>query len=264
MKDSERQAVLGKLNEIRARHGLLAVTYEAAHDVAAAEAALYMVANRLLTHTPSASGLCYSTNAYNLASTGNLHLGWKSSGTNYDGLASTSSLVGFLIDDDVPSLGHRRWMLDPFLGKTTYGRVDGVPNGTSSVYSSSVLKVIGNGRGNVSAMTNDYVAYPQGNYSASEFGKSWFLSFSAIASKTSAGANGGSQVSYATATVTVSGPGGTLGISEQSADYNGYGLANNLQWKVAGLQNNVDYNVAITNVIVNSSPRTYHYSFRLQ
>lgn len=256
--------MLAKLNAVRARHGLLPVTYDSSEDGPAAEAAMYMVANKALTHTPDTSGLCYTANAARLAGSSNLDMFW---GTGYDtqSVPSANSIVDYLIDNGVSSLGHRRWVLYPFLGKTSFGRVDGQPAGTSAQYMASVLKVIGNNVSDVSAMTNDFVAYPYGNYPASEFDTSWYLSFSAIASKTNANANGNSQVSFAAATITVTNPSAqSLTVSGQSADYTGYGLPNELQWKVSGLQNNVTYTVTIANVVVNGASRQFQYNFTLQ
>lgn len=224
---------------------------------------MYLVANKLLTHTPDSSGLCYTSNAYALANTSNLHLAWTSAATT-EGMASSDSIVGYLIDDSITILGHRRWILYPFLNKTTYGRVDGLPSGTSNHYMASALKVIGNTASSVS-MTNDFVAYPYGNYPASEFSTSWFLSFSVVASKTNANANGSSQVNFGSATISVKTPDNTsLAISEQSANYDGYGLSNSLQWKASGLQAGVTYLVTISNVLVNGSLRDFSYSFTLQ
>ncbi|HSD36120.1 MAG TPA: CAP domain-containing protein [Rhodocyclaceae bacterium] len=262
LKDSERTGVLDKLNAVRARHGLPAVSYDSSFDGAAAEAALYMVANKALTHSPDSSGPCYTSNAASLAGTSNLHLSWTSAATTQN-IASSDAIVGYLVDDNVASLGHRRWVLYPFLNKTTYGRVDGQPAGTSSQYMASALKVIGNAASSVT-MANDFVAYPYGNYPASEFAAGWYLSFSVVASKTSAAANGSAQVSFAGASITVSNAGTPLAVSGQLADYTGYGLPNSLQWKVAGLQTNVTYSVQIDNVIVNGVTRQYNYTFRLQ
>lgn len=262
LRDSERTAVLNKLNEVRARHGLPAVSYDASEDGPAAEAAMYMVANKELTHTPSSSGLCYTANASRLAGSSNLDMLWTSGSS--ESTPSSNAILDYLIDNNVSSLGHRRWVLYPFLNKTTYGRVDGRPSGTSSMYMASVLKVIGNTSTNVSSMSNDFVAYPYGNYPKAEFGKSWFLSFSVVASKTNLNANGKSQANLDNATVSVTSGSSTLGVSEQLVDYSGYGLPNSLQWKVSGLQDNTDYTVTISNVVVNGTTRQFQYNFRLQ
>lgn len=252
--------MLAKLNAVRARHGLPQVTYDASDDGAAAEAALYMAANQTLTHEPSSSGKCYSANAYRLANSSNLHMSWGSGSTL--GTPSSNAIIGYLIDNNVSSLGHRRWVLNPYLGKTTYGRVDGQPDGSNSTYMASVMKA-SNGASSVS-MSNDFVAYPYGTYPSSDFSTGWFLSFSALPSKTNVWANSSDEVSYAGATISVTHSGGSLSVSQQSANYEGYGLPNHLQWKVAGLVANTDYTVTISNVTVNGATRQYQYPFRLQ
>lgn len=262
LQDSAKTAVLNKLNEVRARHGLLPVSYDSSDDGAAAEAALYMVANKGLTHTPVSTGKCYSANAVRLAGSSNLHMTYSSGETR--GVAGEASIVGYLIDSGVSSIGHRRWILSPYLGKITFGRVDG-PRDGGTYYLASVLRVMGGARSDVSAMTNDFVAYPYGNYPAAEFSTGEYLSFSTIASKTNASANGSGQVSYASTVVSVKdGSGQSLAVSGQTANYQGYGLPNSLQWKVAGLQANTTYTVTLSGVTVNGATRQFQYSFRLQ
>ncbi|MDO6388250.1 CAP domain-containing protein [Uliginosibacterium sp. 31-12] len=257
---SEKNSVLTRLNEIRARHGLPAVSYDSSGDAAAAAAALYMVANETLTHTPSSSGKCYSEDAYRLANTSNLYTSWGYSTVT---TPSADAMVSYLIDSGVSSLGHRRWLLYPFFAATSFGRVDSAPAGGTGRMASA-LRTIGGEASSVS-MSNDFVAYPYGSYPASEFSTSWFLSFSAIASKTNRANNGGSQVSFAGATITVTdGNGQSLGITEQSANYEGYGLPNHLQWKVVGLANGGSYTVRIAGVNVNGTSRDYQYAFQLR
>lgn len=257
--------MLDKLNEIRARHGLPAVTYNATDNSAAAQAALYMVANATLTTTPSVGGHCYTSDAARLAGSSDLVLGAPLSlGGNTQDIPSTQMIVSFLINAGPGTLGQRRLLLNPFLGSTTFGRVDGLSIDSSTPLVAGVLKVIGNDVADVSAMTNDFVAYPYGIYPNAEFSKTGYLSFSAIANKTDASANGAAQVSFSAATITVSTGGTFLSATNAAADYSGEGLPNSLQWKVSGLQSNVAYTVQISNVIVNGVTRQYTYSFTLQ
>lgn len=255
--DADKSAVLSRLNEIRARHGLAAVSYDTADDAAAAAAALYMVANGGLTHTPSNSGSCYTSEAARLAGTSNLYM--ASSG-NTRTMPSTDAITAYLVDSNVNSLGHRRWILYPFLASTSFGRVDADDNKSMA----SALRTIG-GAASSASMSNDFVAYPYGSYPASDFSTNWFLSFSVLASKTNAYANGNSQVSFSGAAITVTNASGsTLTISERIEDYAGYGLANSLQWKVAGLASGGSYTVQISGVSVNGSNRDFSYGFQLQ
>jgi len=260
LNEAERNKVLDKLNAVRARHGLLPVTYDASDNAPAAAAALYMVANKGLTHTPSSSGLCYSNEAARLAGSSNLYMSY---GYNTDTSPSTDAITGYLIDDNVASLGHRRWILSPFLAQITFGRVDGIPSGSSQKYMASTLRVMGGERKSLSGMSQDFVAYPQGAYPASEFKTDWYLSFAAIASTGNAWDSGDKQVNYGGATITVTGGGSTLIVSSVSANYDGYGMPNHLQWKVADLKTGVTYTVKIAGVSVNGVQRDYSYTFSL-
>jgi hypothetical protein len=261
LKDSERTTVLNAVNTIRSQHGLLPVTYDSSGDSAAAEAALYMVANTTLTASPSSSGLCYTAAGASLAANGIVSLAAQVTSTQ--SVASTPFITGFLISLGAADLASRRLLLNPFLGTTTFGRVDGQPVGSSLQYVSTALKVKGNEINDVSTMSNDFVAYPYGIYPAGNFNASWYLSFSAIASKTSAAANAGA-VNFASATIAVTDGVTPLTVTDQAANYQAYGLPNSLQWKVTGLQNNVTYSVTIANVVVNGVTRQYNYTFRLQ
>lgn len=256
--DGEKTAVLARINEIRARHGLPAVSYDSTADQDSAAAALYMVANSTLTHTPSSSGACYTQAAYNLASTSNLYY---ASGGSTLSMASTDAITAYLVDSGVSSLGHRRWILYPFFGSTSFGRAD-ADSGAARMASS--LRTIGGEASSVS-MSNDFVAYPYGNYPAKDFSTSWYLSFSVVASKTNRYANGSAQVSFANATISVAAPDGSqLAITDRSEDYSGYGLANSLQWKASGLNTGTTYTVTIANATVNGASRNFSYNFTLQ
>jgi len=259
--DAVKTAVLAKLNAFRTRHGLPSVSYDSSDDAAAGAAALYMVANNTLTHAPSASGTCYTSEAYRLASTSNLFMAWSSGDTS--SMASADAITGYINDSGVDSLGHRRWVLYPFFAKTTYGRADGDSASGVQGRMASSLRTIGGEASSVS-MTNDFVAFPYGSYSVSEFTPSWYLSFSVVASKTSIYSNGSSNVNLDSAVITVKdASSNSLAISSQSTNYDGYGLPNNLQWKVAGLAAGGSYTVTISNVTVNSVARTFTYSFQL-
>lgn len=259
--DSEKTAVLSKLNAYRARHGLPDVSYDSSDDDAAAQAALYMVANKTLTHTPSSDGTCYTSEAYRLASTSNLYYATSSGDTR--SMGSADSITAYLDDVDVSSLGHRRWILYPFFAKTTFGRADGDSASSASGVMASALRTIGNAATSVS-MTNDFVAFPYGSYSTSEFSPTWYLSFSVVASKTNANANGNTYVDLDNAQISVTdGNGSSLNISSQLTNYDGYGLPNSLQWKVSGLAAGGSYTVLISDVTVNGETRSFTYDFQL-
>jgi uncharacterized protein YkwD len=257
---SEKQSVLAALNAVRALHRLPPVTYDSSTDIYEQKSALIGVANRALTHTPPTSFYCYTPEGAQGSNQSNLFLAGGYTP------ASTESITRFLVDEDVISLGHRRWVLHPFLSQTSFGRVDGVPlTGGTTRYSAMSLKVIGYPDANLTASDLSYVAYPEGVYPAQYFRHGWFMSFSVLANKTNTWANGVSAVDFANATVQVTGPGGAaLQIAERSHNYAGYGLPNFLQWKAFGTQSNVDYAVRIAGVRVNGQARDYQYTFRIQ
>lgn len=262
--DSERTAVLDAINTIRTRHGLPSVAYDMTDDATAAQLALYIVANNSASHSLNPSGTCYSASIATLAAKSSMVLSWSL--TNSQAIPSSLLIHNSLIDGSDATLSDRRWILYPFFNRTTFGRVDGAQS--SSLYPmAEVLKVADNTLTDVSSMTNDYVAYPYGNYPSSEFAGNWYLSFSAIANKSDPTKNGGAYVSFSGATISVKdGNNAALTVSNQAASYDdGYGLPNLLKWTVAGLQTNVTYTVTISNVTVNGATHApYQYSFTLQ
>ena len=98
-----------------------------------------------MDHTPSESAKCYSEAGYAGSSTSNLYIRYP---YEMDGeplyTHATDSVRGWLIDEGVYGLGHRRWMLDPFLQKISYGQVDGIPGGYDAGYMAygATIKVI--------------------------------------------------------------------------------------------------------------------------
>ena len=107
-----------------------------------------------------------------------------------------------------------------------------------------------------------YVAYPFEDYPARLFDTRALLSFGVVADPASRWAN--ADVSFANATVTVrQRGGGTLAVSRVRSDNDGYGLPNNLQFFVSGLQANVIYDVAIERVSVGGVATNYSYWFRI-
>jgi len=57
--------------------------------------------------------------------------------------------------------------------------------------------------------------------------------------------------------------GGAMAVSRIAFDNDGYGLPNNLQFAVAGLQSGVIYDVTIGNVRVGGAATNYSYYFRI-
>lgn len=253
--------VLATLNDIRAHHRLPAVSYATADDAASQQSALMMAANGQLSHNPPTSWLCYTSAGATAAGQSNIYLG-MGSGLRYT--QDADIMIGWLTDTNnlvANNIGHRRWLLYPFLSTISYGRVAGRYQ-TSNRADGASIKVI-NSTQNTAGPLPDYVAYPFEEYPARYFDTSALLSFGVIANKTSNfGANASVNFSAATISVRVRG-GAALTVSNIAFDNDGYGLPNNLQWKVAGLAANTIYDVTISNVTVGGAARNYSYYFRI-
>jgi uncharacterized protein YkwD len=261
----EKSSVLSTVNAIRAAHGLAAVAYDAAGDGEVMQISLMSVVNSALDHAPPTSWGCYTTTGREGGVNSNLYLGGPSAFLTL--APSASILAGWLADvGSEATLGHRRWMLDPFLKQIAFGRVD-LETGGGVRSTGAALKVIYS-TNNAGVVSPDYVAYPVGDYKKAYFQGTGttapIQSFTAIADKTSRSANGQSKVDYGVATVSVVPRGGAaLAVTEVSPDYVGYGVPNVLRFRAAGITAGVVHDVTITNVRVNGVLRSYSYTFRL-
>lgn len=266
MTNAALQDALQSLNTIRALHGLPAVALSTADQQSAMEASLMMSANSQLSHTPPTSWRCYTALGAAGAGSSNLYATFPSSFLSL--MSNDSIFAGWMTEVNnlaVDSVGHRRWILDPFLGTVAYGRVAGMYDATNRI-DSAALKVFNNtGSGVASASAiPDYVAYPVGNYPARYFDTRALYSFTVVADKTTT-FGGNAQVDFSGATITVRPTGGAtnLTVSAIAYDNDGYGVPNNLQWKVAGVVAGTSYDVAIANVKVRGVVRNYSYSFKI-
>ena len=252
---SAKADVLARLNAIRSLHRLPPVTYSDADDPQTAQTSLMMVANGQLSHTPPSSWLCYTASGAAGAGSGNLF-----SSTSAAGLTDDQYLGGWLTEAGSAALGHRRWMLDPFLGKTSYGRVS-MRMANGAISDAATLKVFDFAEG-IAIPTGlpTFVAYPFGDYPARYADPKAYLSFSVIAGATGRSASAG--VRFTNARIVVTSGSTSLAVSDVTFDNDGYGLPNNLQWRVAGLQPEVTYTVQISGV-TGAAVADYSYPFRI-
>lgn len=256
LKDSEKQKALDILNEIRDLHGLEAVTYEDADDKYTEASALITAANGQLSHTPDNSWTCYTADGEEGSSKSNLYL--SSCGSTCSSTPDTDDIIiAFLIDLGVDSLGHRRWVLDPFLSTTSYGRVDGED------WAGASLKVVNDTDADISNTNIEFVAYPYGSYPAAYFDTSFFLSFTVVHDLTSKWNNDDVDFSNADISVSDNRTRAELTVTDVSSNNTGYGVPNCLQWKVDNLQEQTTYTVTISNVNVGGAQRSYSYTFNL-
>lgn len=249
---------LAKLNAARALHNLPAVTYSAVEDDQEAASSLMMAVNKALSHTPPTTWICYTAGGATAAGSSNLIGGW---GTGLGFSTEDDYLAGWLRENGSASIGHRRWILDPFLGKVSYGRVSLVLSDGSRASAASMKVFNFNGGVTVPGGVPGFVAYPYGDYPARYFQPGDYLSFTAIANTGGTfGANG--SVRFTGATVRVTGPSGNLTVSDVASDNDGFGVANSVQWHVTGLQAGVTYTVTISGV-TGAPQSSYSYTFRI-
>lgn len=264
IKQAVKDDIQARLNYIRGLHGLAAVTYSTADDAQVQQSSLMQAANGQLNHTPPKTWKCWTQTGYDGSSTSNLYGGVISPylvySTEDDFLGGWLDEINNIVADNV---GHRRWLLNPFMGKIAYGRVAQVLADGSRT-DAGTLKVFDFAGGVTRPATiPDFVAYPQGDYPARYFKTNALLSFSAVPDKTTIFGNNG-RVNFAAATITVTAANGTsLAVSNVSYDNEGYGVANNIQWKVAGLTANTVYTVKISGVTGGGAAASYSYTFRI-
>ncbi|MCW6535200.1 CAP domain-containing protein [Sphingomonas lycopersici] len=257
LKASVKANFLSNLNTLRALHNLPPVVYSNDEDSQEQDSSLMMAVARQLSHSPSSTWQCYSASGAGGAGASNLVGVWGSN-TAFD--SDDDYLALWMTENGAADIGHRRWILDPFLGKTSYGRVSIVLADGSRASAASMRVLNFNAAPAVPSGVPAFVAYPYGDYPQRYFGASDYLSFTAIASTLGVWAN--QSVSFASATVTVTGPSGAMPVTDVSTDNLGYGVPNSIQWRVTGLQPAVSYSVTINNV--SGAPKTsYSYTFRM-
>lgn len=107
-------ATLSSLNFVRSLAGLGPVSFSSTMNTAAQKAALIMDANDALSHNPSSSWKCWTSTGAATAAKSNLALSYPS--------IQAGRIVDLYMDDPGAtntSVGHRRWLLNPFT--TTMG-----------------------------------------------------------------------------------------------------------------------------------------------
>ena len=259
--EAAKREMLTGVNAVRAIHALPPVTYAADADPETAAAALMMVANNQLSHAPPADWKCYSAAGSRGAGSSNLAGGVTSPYLLWN--TPTDHLADWLRDANSTSIGHRRWLLSPFLRQISYGRADQVlaDGGRTDAAALKVFNFAPGAAPAAAAALPDFVAYPFGTYPAHLFAVGDLLSFTVVADKTSLFGNG--AVDLGKAVITVSVGAASLPVKDVAATGGFFGNGNSLQWRVVGLRRGVPYHVTITNV-ANAPRTTYSYEFRLE
>ncbi len=256
--NQEKLRILDLVNRIRKMHNIPPVTYDYDGDINAQQGALITVANRALSHQPPSSWSCFSQDGYYGNDKSNLFISMGSGNHNPD---SELSLISWMIDINIENLGHRRAIINPFVDKISFGRVDGTVQGFRTIGMN--LKYLDNLEGNISNSDIEYVAYPQGNYDKNYFQNGWYLSFHVIKDKQNWWRN--NDINHNSVTVAMKdSKGNAVGVNSIGFDNQGWGaLSNQIKWKCDNLNLYEEYTVEIKGVGVNGSNKDYTYTFIL-
>ncbi|MBW6474726.1 MAG: CAP domain-containing protein [Anaerolineaceae bacterium] len=145
--------VLGRINFYRTMAGIPEVSFSEESNRHAQAAALVMSVNNTLNHYPPDTYLCYSSVAYEGASSSNLSIG----NVGWDAITSQMKDRG----EKNYAVGHRRWILHP---QTKIMGTGNIPQ-TSNYRSSSALRVFDDHFWDPRPWTRDgFVAWPPPGY----------------------------------------------------------------------------------------------------
>lgn len=138
---ASKQATLQAFNYYRAMTGLQPVRLDDDLNRRSLAAALMMHANGRLSHNPTASWSCHTADGAEAAGRANLGLNVPTGG---------ATVSGYMEDPNVPSVGHRLWMLHP--GITTIG--------TGSTGRANAMWIVPSGRAPNPAGTPEWMTWP--------------------------------------------------------------------------------------------------------
>ncbi len=110
--DDAYEDTVRRVNLFRWLAGLGPVTHDASEDDAMQACAVMMDQNNALSHMPPSTWQCYSAEGAAAAGRSNIALGAYTPGQAID---------LYMADDLTPSLGHRRWILNDYLGQVGIG-----------------------------------------------------------------------------------------------------------------------------------------------
>jgi len=194
-------ATLRTLNLLRSFAGVGPIAFDDALNHEALAAALMMRAAGALSHSPGPDWPCYSDEGAAGAGSSNLFLG----------RSGAAAMVGYVDDEGVESLGHRRWLLDP----------EAAVFGSGSTGNTNALRVIGGPTAPVAPDTA--VAWPPAGWVPWQWVFSdWSLALGAP----------GQAVAFDSPTVTVAIDGAPAEVRGVRSLGDGYGSAATLTWQV--------------------------------
>lgn len=265
LNQATKQEFLTTLNTVRKLSGLGAVTYDETSDEEVMQASLMFAATGKTSHFPDKSYRCYSELGAQGAGNSNISGGTVSPYLVYESpeqeVASWLHDARNTIKDNV---GHRRWLLDPFLKKVAFGKVDAAFDAKNVVSGSAVKVIYSDNESKVDGnATTELIAYPVNDYPAKYFHKDALLSVVLVPNLANKWDNKAIDYADAKITVTLRKNGSTIPVSKIAYDNQGFGVPNNLQFKINPLNYDTIYDVNINNVIVDGVQRDYQYWFRI-
>jgi hypothetical protein len=189
LSDKEKKKALDTTNCIRAMCNLKPVAYFSAGDPYVQQASLIIVANKKPIHRATPNMKFYTAAGKQGCRYSNLFYGGKNYTTEY-------VVAGYFRDERVLIAGHRQYLLDPFLHRISYGRVDGryYTGAAILIYTPGPLqKEHGAMTHGITDLYNDteltFVAYPYKEMPWHIFNSNCSLTFTLITDKQKRGKN---------------------------------------------------------------------------
>ena len=253
---------LNELNTVRALHGLPSITYDYAREDEMMQTALILASNNILTHYPEANTNCYSDIGAVGAKTSSLEMGVRQNKNDYSPAESITNMVHDKLNLFAGDVGHRLWMLNPFLQKSAYGSVN-----APSFKDTRFPYVVGTSYKVVYPFNHattaplGVIAYPYHNYPAKYYMPGSILSISVLTDQKNFFAN--RNVDYAKATIVVTERSSGAKQKISNIRYENIGVPNHIQFSFDDLKQNVIYDVKLSNVLVNGQPKEYSYWFNV-
>ena len=257
-----RNEFLTELNTVRALHGLPHVSYDDTREDEMMQTALILAANNILTHYPESNTDCYSDIGAVSARTSSLEMGVRQNKYDYSPAESITNMVHDKLNLFAGDVGHRLWMLNPFLQKSAYGSVN-APSFKDTRFPYVVgtsIKVV-YPFNNATTAPLGVIAYPYHNYPAKYYMPGSILSISVLTDQKNFFANRNVDYAKANAVVTERRSGAKQKIS--NIRYENNGVPNHIQFNFDDLKLNVIYDVKLSNVLVNGQPKEYSYWFKV-
>lgn len=257
-----RNEFLNEINKARTLHGLPSITYDYAREDEMMQTALILAANNILTHYPEPNTDCYSDIGAVGAKTSSLEMGVRQNKYDYSPAESITNMVHDKLNLFAGDVGHRLWMLNPFLEKSAYGSVN-----APSFKDTRFPYVVGTSYKVVYPFNHattaplGVIAYPYHNYPAKYYMPGSILSISILTDQKNFFAN--RNVDYAKATVVVTERSSGVKQKISNIRYENIGVPNHIQFSFDDLKLNVIYDVKLSNVLVNGQPKEYSYWFNV-